>query len=204
MNTCKNCQNTFSGRYCNECGEKVFAEADLSVGTLLFQALGAITNLDSKVIRTAKLMFQNPGILAQEICSGVRVPYLKPFQIFVICNLFFFIFLADTDLFRTPAKWFFNQEFEVLGTKVMDKTAQIMEEKALSLEEVKLEYDRISSNLSKALLLLLIPCIASLGIVIDRKAPFGKHLVFATLYFAQVLLVTTLLYLLATSFPLPN
>ena len=201
MNICKNCQNKFYGNFCNICGEKIVADSDFSVKNILNQAFGAITNFDSKLLKTFKLMFQNPGFLSKNIISGIRVPFLKPFQIFVICNLIFFIFLSDTDLFRTPSKWFFNGDFDYFGTKVVDKVSNIMQAKNLSLIEVQTKYDSISSNLSKSLLILLIPFIAIIGIMFKRKLKFGKHLIFATIYFSQFLLSTTIIYLITTNLP---
>ena len=204
MNICKNCQNTFYGNFCNNCGEKIISEADFSLKTILNQAFGAITNLDSKLLTTFKLLFKNPGRLSKKIISGVRVPYLKPFQVFVICNLIFFIFLSDTDLFRTPAKWFFNENFDFFGTNVLDKVDSIMQTQNKSLDDVKIEYDSVSSNVSKSLLILLIPFIALVGFIIKRKLKFGKHLIFATLYFSNFLLCTTIIYVIVTSLPFPN
>jgi Protein of unknown function (DUF3667) len=204
MNICKNCQNKFSGNFCNNCGEKIVSASDFSVTHIISQAFGALTNFDSKFFRTFKLLFINPGNLSKSITSGIQVPYLKPFQIFVICNLIFFIFLSDQDFFRTPSKWFFNDSFNYFGSNVMEKVANIMNKKGLSLTEVKTEYDFISTNLSKSLLILLIPFIASIGFIINRKLQFGKHLIFATLYFSQLLLCTTIIYLITTNLPLLN
>ncbi|WP_452225301.1 DUF3667 domain-containing protein [Lacinutrix chionoecetis] len=204
MNICKNCQNKFSGNFCNSCGEKIISDSDFSIKNLLSQAFGAITNFDSKLLKSFKLMFKNPGSLAKKNITGIRVPYLKPFQIFVICNLIFFIFLSDTDLFRTPSKWLFNENFNFFGTNVLDKVEDIMRTKNISVEAVKIEYDTISSNLSKSLLILLIPLIALIGVVINKKLKFGKHLVFATIYFSQLLLCTTIIYLIVTNLPVPN
>ena len=155
VNSCNNCHNQHTGNYCNTCGEKKIADSDFSLLTLLSQAFGTITNVDSKLLRTFKLMFQNPGRLSIKYISGIRVPYLKPFQVFLICNLIFFIFLSDTDFFRSPSKWIFNENVNFYGTNVMAKVESIMQTKNIPLEEVKLEYDRISSNLSKSLLILL-------------------------------------------------
>lgn len=204
MNICNNCQNRFYENYCNICGEKAISDSDFSVKNILNQAFGAITNFDSKFLKTFKLMFQNPGVLSKKITSGIRVPFLKPFQIFVICNLVFFIFLSDTDLFRTPSKWFFNGDFDYFGTKVVNEVSNIMQAKNLSLIEVQTKYDSISSNLSKSLLILIIPFIALIGIIIKRKLQFGKHLILATIYFSQLLLCTTILYLITTNLPVPN
>ena len=204
VTVCKNCNNKHTGNFCNICGEKKILDSDFSLSTLLSEAFGTITNVDSKLIRTFKLMFQNPGRLSLKYISGIRVPYLKPFQVFLICNLIFFIFLSDTDFFRSPSKWIFNENVNFYGTNVMAKVESIMQTKNIPLEEVKSEYDRISSNLSKSLLVLLIPFIALVGLIFNRKLQFGKHLIFATHFFSQFLLATTLLYLITTNIPWAN
>ena len=204
LNICKNCNHKFIGNFCNICGEKKIFDSDFSIKSILGQAFGALTNIDAKFLKTFILLIQNPGQLSRNYIAGIRVPYLKPFQIFLICNLFFFIFLSHTDFFRTPSIWFFNENFQFYGIKVMEDVKAIMQSKNMTLEEVKLEYDSISSNLSKSLLILLIPFIASISIIINRKIKFGKHLIFATHYFSQLLFSTTILYLMITNLPVPN
>ncbi|MDP5077761.1 MAG: DUF3667 domain-containing protein [Nonlabens sp.] len=204
MNSCKTCQNTFYGNYCNHCGEKKVANSDFTVSSILSQAFGAITNIDSKFLRTFRLLIQNPGNLSRNYVSGIRVPYLKPFQIFLICNILFFIFLADTDLFRTPSKWLFGQNVDFYGGSVMNDVSSIMQSKNMTLDEVKVTYDNISTDLSKSLLVVLIPFIALIGILINRKLPYGKHLIFATHYFSLLLLFTTVCYLITTNLRFPN
>lgn len=81
----------------------------------------------------------------------------------------------------------------------MDRVEKIMREKEISFEEVKTDYDEISSNLSKSLLVLLIPLIAAVGLIYNRNMQFGKHLIFATHFFSQFLLATTILYVIATN-----
>ena len=120
-----------------------------------------------------------------------------------MCNLVFFIFLSEADFFRVPAKWFFNQNVDFIG-KVMDKVENIMKVKNLTLKEIITAYDSISLNLAKSLLILLIPIIASVGLLINKKLEFGKHLIFATLYFSQLLLCSTFLYLIIYNLPMTN
>ncbi len=204
MYTCKNCNSEFVGDFCNSCGEKKYLDSDFKIKNILSQAFGAITNLDSKVLKTFKLLVQNPGILTKNYVNGVRVPYLKPFQIFLICNILFFIFLSDTDLFRTPSKWFFNQNFDLYGTKVMSEVDRVMQSNSMTMDEVRIKYDNISSDLSKSLLILLIPFIALIGVLIKVKLGFGKHLIFATHIFSLILFWITILYLITTNLPVPN
>ena len=108
MNTCKNCSLTFEGKYCPACGEKVIENKDFSLTYIFGQAIGMITNLDSKLYNTLKLLFLCPGQLSLYNIQGIRVPYMNPIQIFLISNVIFFIFLSDIDIFSTPSIWFFQ------------------------------------------------------------------------------------------------
>lgn len=191
--TCRNCDHHFRGRYCNLCGEKVVEPGDFRLGRILSQAFGSITNLDSKLFRTLKLLFFRPGQLSVCYVEGLRVPYMKPFQLFVIANLVFFIFLSETDLFRTPARWFFQEDFD--GIRVLGQVREIMAARELSIEEVSLLYDRRSSNLAKGLIIILLPFVGLVGglLQLRRGIPFGKHVVFATHFFTFLLLLCVLL-----------
>ena len=89
---CKNCGNSFSGNYCNECGEKVLRDSDRSFRKLLSTLLIAITFADSKMIKTLWLVLKRPGFLSQELADGRSVNYLKPISLFFVLNLIYFFF----------------------------------------------------------------------------------------------------------------
>lgn len=192
MQTCKNCKTKFKGKYCNTCGEKVVEQGDFTVKSIVGQAVGAITNLDSKVFQSFKLLLFFPSKLTSKYVEGIRMPYMKPFQIFLICNIIFFIFLGEIDLFRTPSKWFFSENFD--GLKVMDIVRGISAEKGLTKEEIAVSYDKKSLDYSKGLIFLLIPFIALVGKLLNlkKKVEYGKHLIFATHFFSFVLLICVL------------
>lgn len=181
------------GTFCHHCGEKMVIESDFKLKNILGQAIGAITNLDSKLFRTLKLLFFSPGSLSTEFIKGIRVPYMKPFQIFVISNIIFFIFLSETDLFRTPSKWYFVESYD--GIKVMETVRRITSETGLDRDQIAARYDVASSNYAKGLLIVLIPFIALIGRVLTFKRPiaFGKHVIFATHFFSFVLLMTVII-----------
>lgn len=186
---CRNCKNKFNNKYCNQCGEKVIDDSDLTIKSIVGQAIGSITNFDSKLFKTLILLLFYPGKLTSKFVEGVRVPYMKPFQIFVISNIIFFIFLSEIDLFRTPSKWFFVEDFD--GIKVMEAVRKISKESGLTEAEIAFKYDKKSSDLAKGLIVFLIPFIALIGKILNpnRKIVFGKHVVYATHYFSFVLLM---------------
>ena len=74
MISCKNCQHTFAGKYCNHCGEKLLTDDDFSIKTLLHQAFGEITSIDSKLLKTVTLMFKNPGSLSKKKIRVLEYP----------------------------------------------------------------------------------------------------------------------------------
>jgi len=193
MNTCNNCKNKFTGKYCNLCGEKVIESADLSLSHIFSQAFESITNFDSKIFQTIKLLFFFPGKLTAKYVAGIRVPYMKPFQIFLIANVIFFIFLSEIDLFRTPSRWYFKESFD--GIKVLEQVREISANRNLEQSEIAVLYDQKSSNLAKGLIFILIPFIALVGKLMHLRQPieFGKHIIFATHYFSFVLLASVII-----------
>lgn len=90
--TCKSCGNTFTGNYCNECGEKVLHASDRSLKRFAATIFKAITFADSKFVKTLWLVLKKPGFISKEFIEGRRVNYLKPLQLFLVLNLAYFLF----------------------------------------------------------------------------------------------------------------
>jgi hypothetical protein len=90
--TCPTCHHHHKGNFCNNCGEKVFHKHDLSLPHLAEETVDSFTHFDLKIPKSLLLLF-NPGYLTQKFLKGIRVPYAKPVQLFIIANvLFFFMF----------------------------------------------------------------------------------------------------------------
>ena len=89
VHTCPTCQHQYLNDYCNNCGEKIFHEHDLSLPHLLEDAVDKFTHLDLKIPRSIALLFR-PGYLTQTFLTGVRKPYSNPVQLFIIVNVIFF------------------------------------------------------------------------------------------------------------------
>lgn len=89
---CKSCGNSFTGIYCNQCGEKVLLPADRSLSTFLSNIMIAITFADSKFIKTLWLVLTKPGFISREFAEGRRVRYLRPLSLFFVLNLIYFLF----------------------------------------------------------------------------------------------------------------
>lgn len=202
MQNCKNCNNEFEGLFCNQCGEKIRSESDFTFSRLVTQALESFTNVDSKFLKSFLSLLFYPGKLTEKYVIGIRVPYLKPFQVFLICNIIFFAFLPYADFFRTNPSTLLLDKVNFLGFNVKEQVMNIMKINNLSIDELKLNYDTISSNLSKSLLIFIIPFWSLIGYVINRKLSYGKHLIFSTHFLSFFLILTVIVPNISTLFPI--
>lgn len=189
---CKSCGHQISGNYCSFCGEKIVEPKDLELKSLISNAIGAFTNIDSRLLRSLKALIFNPGKLSKLYVTGQRIQYVKPFQLFLLVNILFFFVLSEMDIFRTPSKWFFQEDFD--GYPVMSKVRSLQESTGLTQEQIANLYDQRSSSLSKGLLFTMIPMIAGFLALLLRKSKhaFGKHLIFTTHYLTFTLLFTVI------------
>lgn len=98
---CKNCENIFEGKYCNQCGQKVM-EQRFTVKQIFTTLISIITNLESGFLKTAKSLFKAPAQLINDYINGKTRPYYHPLRYLIILttittviNLSFGIFDAS-------------------------------------------------------------------------------------------------------------
>lgn len=182
--SCQNCGEPLLGKYCYVCGEKITRANDYSFLRMMTDVFEALTNLDAKFFKTFTSLLFRPGHLTNEHIKGRRQPYMKPFQLFLISNLIFFIFLTDSDIFRAPAKWFFQ------SPAVKEKAIIKAEMNEMTFNEFSLLYDSKSSSMAKGLIIIIIPLIGFISYVLLYKSKFeyGKHVILAIHQLAFVLL----------------
>jgi hypothetical protein len=96
--TCRNCGHTFTGKICNECGEKVFHEKHLSTGHFFHQIVDFFTHFENKVLKTIWLNIKKPGFITRQNLNGIRVPYAKPVQLYLIVGLVFYFSVSAVHL----------------------------------------------------------------------------------------------------------
>ncbi len=192
---CISCHAELNGSYCHSCGEKVVESKDFTLRKIIGEGIGAFTNLDSKFFKTFKALLFQPGLLCTEYLRGARKNYLKPFQVFIICNILFFIFLKEMDLLLIPSKWFIVSNFEFFKLNVHDIAQSIAAKKGVSLEEIKLLYDANVASNSKLFIIMLVPIFALVTYPIGYKRlkEYGKHIILA-LYLIAFFLVLSILW----------
>lgn len=178
---CKNCGNHFTGRFCNNCGEKVYTDHDKSMRHFLHETLHFFSHLDNKFFKTFALIFRRPGMLSTTYCAGVRNKYYNPFSLFFIGIVLYLLFPFFTGLNMS-----FNYNMINLHAQHMDFIGRLAEKKAiannLSITELAEKYDHKSPSIAKGMLLIILPLTALvLRFLFSRKKKyFFEHLVLAT------------------------
>lgn len=180
MNTnfCKSCGNSFNGRFCNICGEKIYSEKDKSIGHILHEGLHFFTHFDNKFFKTIKVIFARPGLLSITYCNGIRSKYYKPFSLFFIGVVLYLLFPFLPGL---------NMSFEANMINVQAQgftfISQLVDHKLsshnITIEELASRYNAKSPAFAKILLLIIPPltAIALKLLFFRRKKYFFDHLI---------------------------
>jgi Protein of unknown function (DUF3667) len=125
--TCKNCGHVFIGKICNQCGEKIFDEKQLTTKYFFHQVIDFFWHWESKVLKSIKLNFVKPGFITKENINGIRVPYAKPIQLYLVVAFLFYIIVSKvgvTDYIPSHEDhhYFALSDYKLLGwTKPIDE-----------------------------------------------------------------------------------
>lgn len=185
---CPSCDNPFAGKFCASCGEKQLSHHEFSVKHFIAESIESLTHFDGKFWKTLKALFLKPGMLTLNFEAGKRVLYMRPFQLFIVANLLFFIIVRGTNLFASSLSNYYNSSlYSWFGTKDAVSRKATTEEGFIAL--ASLFNERIITQ-SKSFIFLFIPLLAlACWLLFFRKRkPFTLHLVFATHFFAFILL----------------
>ena len=189
--TCPTCGNRVPKKFCEFCGEKKLQEHDFSLRHFAEETLEGFTHFDNKFFKTAYLLILKPGQLSVYFCQGRRVPYLKPFPMFIVCNILFFLLIGQTNIFAQPLYSFYNYE-----PYINFNTKEIIHSFVKSNAEFRIlevEFNQRMGAESKAFLAIFIPVLAlgSMTVNYRRRPYFSEHLTFSAHFFTFMLILYT-------------
>lgn len=81
---CKNCDTSFTGRYCPNCTQSVEANSRLSFKQVVLDFFDTIFNLDKGFFYTIWNLLKRPGFVAQSFIDGKRKRFTNPVKYFII------------------------------------------------------------------------------------------------------------------------
>jgi hypothetical protein len=81
--TCKNCHQTFSGHYCNNCGQTAETHP-INLHFLWHDIQHGLFHFDSGIPYTGKQLFTRPGHAIREFIEGKRVKQFKPISLVMV------------------------------------------------------------------------------------------------------------------------
>jgi hypothetical protein len=89
--TCLNCGQSFEGRYCPNCGQKVTVKR-LTASVLLTDILHFFTHIESGFLYSSWNFLVRPGISSRNYLKGERKKYQPPVSFFLIWTGLYIIF----------------------------------------------------------------------------------------------------------------
>jgi len=150
--TCKSCHHTFTGNYCNLCGEKILTKQDRSFKAVLNNAFRTVTSVDSQFVKTLWLVLTQPGFLARDFANGKRVNHLNPMSLFFVLNLIYFFFPV-IQLFNASLN---TQLLSPLSPFYQTIIAKKIVSMNLTLDTFTLFYNLKSTSLAKLMVMVFV------------------------------------------------
>lgn len=91
---CKNCQTSFEGKFCPECGQSIF-EYERPFRFLLADFTGNLFAFDTRFWKSLKALTIQPGKLTKDFIQGKRARYMPPFRFFIFVSFLFFLIFSS-------------------------------------------------------------------------------------------------------------
>lgn len=177
--TCKNCKNQFVGKFCNQCGEKVYNEENKKIRNIFGEVFHFVTHFDGTFLTSLKTSLTKPGKLSIDFCNGIRKKYFKPIPYFLLLVVLYLLFPKFKGLNMNAGTYVSEQYgFSWLSIPVFKAK---MKKYGVSYEEIAHRYDGKSPKVSKFSLLLLIPLAAGVLALLNlnNRKLFYDHFILA-------------------------
>ena len=191
---CPTCAHHVTTPFCPMCGESPLRPPDLTLRGIGAKVLHAATSIDGRLLRTFWVLLRHPGELTVAHLNGKRMPYVPPFQLFLVANAFFFALqsLTDTQVFgSTLESHLYHQDWSPLARSlVAERVARLRTDMA----QYTATFDRAAVLNAKSLIILMVvPFTLSLRMIFLRsRKPFVTFVYFSLHLYAFLLLVFSL------------
>jgi len=90
---CSNCGTPLLGPYCHNCGQRL-RTAEPSIQLLVQRVFDDVFEVDSRIMRSLRLLFLRPGALSAHYFAGRRADFIPPLRLYLVSSFAFFLLLA--------------------------------------------------------------------------------------------------------------
>jgi hypothetical protein len=189
--TCPSCNSTVSTPYCPTCGESPPSARDLTLRGLFTQLFHAFSSIDGRLIRSFRCLVTRPGVLTVAYVQGRRMPYIGPFQLFLIANVLFFAMqsLTHTNIVSSTLDSHLHiQDWRAVAHRLV---AHRLETKQTTLDLYAPIFNQAIVLYAKSLIILMVLPFAILLLILfyRNSQPFVAHVVFSLYFYAFLLLL---------------
>jgi hypothetical protein len=190
--TCPTCGITRATAFCDTCGERPIQPRDLTLRGLLTMLYRAFSPVDGRLLRSFVALLRHPGRLTVAFQKGQRKPYVGPFQLFIIANVFFFAVQSagSMRIFTQPLAQRVDAE-ELWGPFSKALTDAHLAETGRTFAQYAPLFDQAVSVNAKSFIGLMVPPFALLlALVFARRSqPLAVNIMFSLHFYAFLLLL---------------
>lgn len=111
---CLNCGAQLDAAFCSQCGQKN-KDYRLSFKDLFSDFLEELLDVDSRVLRSLRMLFTRPGFLTTEYIKGRRISYLPPVRLYLVASILFFLSISLNTLVPSIQNSRFIKEWTETG-----------------------------------------------------------------------------------------
>ncbi|NOT31655.1 MAG: DUF3667 domain-containing protein, partial [Planctomycetes bacterium] len=192
---CASCGAERLGRFCSACGERSLEPGDLKLRKMFSDWLDSSFHLDGKLLLTARKLLFAPGFLTAEWIAGRRTRYSKPFAIFIVVNVLFFLIQPHTGLFSYGLTGFVGARDSTRTSYERRLVDEHLATSGESWDTYEAHFDATLQKHRKSLFLVMIPLIGGALVLLHRgkRRAYAEHLVFSIHLFAFFLFGLVLL-----------
>ena len=142
------------------------------------------------------MLVAEPGRLTTAFLTGCRRPYVSPFHIFLVANIVFFLVqvLSGLEVLTIPfASELQHQPYSGMAQRLV---AHHLADTGMTAAQYAPGFEHAEALYAKTLIILMLPLFAAAAglLFVDRRMVAAAHLVFATHFYAFLMVVLTLLF----------
>ena len=186
---CPNCNSHKIGKYCSNCGQKIYQKRFTLKG--FFEVVGNALNFEKGFFHTLVWLFYNPGTMVNDYLKGKTKSYINPLNyILIIAGIYAFLVLSLGILDKS-----IQTTNQIIGGDSLPVSPHALEMQKRAVEYIK--------NYVNFIPILMVPfaAIFSKWYYGRQNLFYGEHLILNTFLFAQTILISVVVSPFVMAFP---